>query len=114
MQKAQSSDVFEFDEKEEERARAEVAGWRRDLGFLEAWKRVADQRVNVMFASLHIRGPTLSDKLKKDAVDAICRHTWRAACDGMTDKERQAAWHSNRDAINGYSAALAEKATLER
>ena len=114
MQRAQSSDVFEFDEKEEERARAEVAGWRRDLGFLEAWKRVADQRVNVMFASLHIRGPTLSDKLKKDAVDAIFRLTWFVVCEGMTKKERQTAWLTNRDAINEYSAALAEKATAER
>ena len=70
MQKAQSSNVAKALE-EYERRRAEVSGWRRDLGFLEAWKRVADQRVNVMFASLHIRGPTLSDKLKKDAVEAI-------------------------------------------
>ena len=112
MQKARSSDVFAFDEKEE-RKKAEVAGWRRDLGFLEAWKRVADQRVHLIFFSVPIFGPTLSDKLKKDAVDAICRHTWWVVCEGMTGEERQAAWRANRDAINEYAGALAEKATLE-
>ena len=112
MQKAQSSKIDKI-LKEEAEGRAEVAGWRRDLGFLEAWKRVADQRVHVMFASLPIFGPTLSDELKKDAVDAIFRLTWFVVCEGMTDEERQAAWRTNRDAITEYSEALAEKATVE-
>ena len=51
MQKAQSPDIFEVWEKEVEQERAEVAGWRRDLGFLEAWKRVADRRVHLLFAT---------------------------------------------------------------
>ena len=114
MQKAQSPDIFEVWAKEAERDRAEVAAWRRDLGFLEAWKRVADQRVRMIFTTLPIYGPTLSDKLKKDAVDAIYRHTWWVVCEGMADEERQAAWLANRDAINEYSTALAEKATAER
>ena len=113
MQKAQSPDIFEVWEKEDERSMAEVAGWRRDLGFLEAWKRVADRRIHLLFATLPIFGPTLSDKLKKDAVDAIYRHTWFVVCEGMDAEERQAAWLANRDAINEYSEALAEKATLE-
>ena len=113
MQKAQSPNIFEVWEKEDEKSRAEVAGWRRDLGFLEAWKRVADQRVHLIFFSLPIFGPTLSDELKKDAVDAIFRLTWFVVCEGMTDEEAHAAWRANRDAINEYSAALAEKATLE-
>ena len=114
MQKAQSPSIFEVWEKEDEERRAEVAGWRRDLGFLEAWKRVADQRVHLIFFSLPIFGPTLSDKMKKDAVDAIFRLTWFVVCKGMTDEETHAAWRTNRDAINEYSEALAEKATLER
>ena len=114
VQKAQSSDIFEVWEKEVEQERAEVAGWRRDMGFLEAWKRVADRRVHLIFTTLPIYGPTLSDKLRKNAVDAIYRHTWWVVCEGMAAEERQAAWLANRDAINEYSAALAEKATAER
>ena len=113
MQKAQSSKIDKMLQEEAE-GRAEVAGWRRDLGFLEAWKRVADQRVHLIFASLPIFGPALSDELKKDAVDAIFRLTWFVVCEGMTGEERRAAWRANRDAINEYSEALAEKATAER
>ena len=112
MQKAQHPDIDKILQEEAER-RAEVEGWRRDLGFLEAWKKVADQRVHMIFTTLPIFGPTLSDKLKKDAVEDIYRHTWWVVCEGMDDEERQAAWLANRDAINEYSAALAEKATLE-
>ena len=112
MQKAQHPDIDKILQEEVER-RAEVEGWRRDLGFLEAWKKVADQRVHMIFTTLPIFGPTLSDKLKKDAVEDIYRHTWWVVCEGMDDEERQAAWLANRDAINEYSAALAEKATLE-
>ena len=112
MQKAQSLKIDKILQEEAE-GRAEVAGWRRDLGFLEAWKRVADQRVHLIFASLPIYGPTLSDELKKDAVDAIFRLTWFVVCEGMTDEEIHAAWRANRDAISEYSAALAEKATVE-
>ena len=114
VQKAQSPDIFDVWKKGVERGRAEVAGWRRDLGFLEAWKRVADQRVHLIFTTLPIYGPTLSDELKKDAVEAIFRHTWWVVCNGMADEERQAAWLANRDAINKHSEALAEKATAER
>ena len=112
MQKAQHPDIDKILQEEAE-ARAEVEGWRRDLGFLEAWKKVADQRVHMIFTTLPIFGPTLSDKLKKDAVEDIYRHTWWVVCEGMTDEETHAAWRTNRDAINEYSAALAEKATLE-
>ena len=112
MQKAQYPDIDKILQEETER-RAEMAGWRRDLGFLGAWKKVADQRANLLFFVLPMRGPTLSDELKKDAVDAIFRLTWFVVCEGMTGEERRAAWRANRDAINEYSATLAEKATVE-
>ena len=112
MQKAQHPDIDKILQEEAE-ARAEVEGWRRDLGFLEAWKKVADQRAHLLFFVLPMRGPTLSDELKKDAVDAIFRLTWFVVCEGMTGEERRDAWRTNRDAINEYSEALAEKATAE-
>ena len=113
MQKARSSDFFDVLEKEVEQAKAEVAGWRRDLGFLEAWKRVADQKVHLIFGSRPIGGPPLSDDLKRYAVEEVYRLTWWVVCNGMTDEEIHAAWRANRDAITRYSGALAEKAAAE-
>ena len=112
MQKAQSSNIDKILKEEEER-RAEMASWRRDLGFLEAWKRVADQKAHLIFTARPIYGPTLSDQLKKSAVDEVYRLTWLVVCNGMTDEERRAAWRANRDAITKYSGALAEKAAAE-
>ena len=113
MQNTQSPDIFDVWKEAVERGKAEVAAWRRDLGFLEAWKRVADQRAHLIFPLRPIYEPTLSDELKKDAVDAIFRLTWFVVCRGMTDEERRAAWRANRDAITKYSEALAEKVTAE-
>ena len=112
MQKAQSSNIDKILKEEEER-RAEMAGWRRDLGFLEAWKRVADQKVHLIFGSRPIGGPPLSDDLKRYAVEEVYRLTWWTVCNGMTDEEIHAAWRANRDAMNEYAAALAEKAAAE-
>lgn len=97
-----------------EQERTEVAGWVRDLGILEAWKRVADRRIGGMLLPLPIRGPALSDEMKKDAADSICRLTWWLVCDGMTEDEEIAAWRENGGAVEEYATALAEKATAER
>ena len=91
-----------------------MAGWVRDLGVLEAWKKVADGKVCAIFSSLPIHGPVLSDKMKKEAVDAIYRLTWWEVSAGMTESEEIAAWCENRDAVEEYAAALAEKATADR
>ena len=112
MQKAQYPDIDKILQEEAER-RAEMEGRRRDLGFLEAWKRVADQKAHLIFGPLSIDGPPLSDDLKRYAVDEIFRLTWLVVCEGVTGEERRAAWRANRDAINEYSEALAEKAAAE-
>ena len=114
MQGAQPSEVFDRWARAVEQERIEIAGWVRDLGILEAWKRVADRRVGKMLLPLPMHGPALSDKMKKDSVDAICRVTWWLVCDGMTEDEEIAAWRENCDAIEEYAAALAEKAAAER
>ena len=111
MQKTQSSESLE---ERADRMHAEVRGWVRDLGFLEAWKKVADQRVHMIFYSLPIFGPTMSDELKKNAVDAIYRLTWWEVCEGMTQEERIKARRANRKAMDEYSAEIAEKAVAER
>ena len=114
MQKAQPDDFSEALIKEMEQRQAQVSVWLRDLGFLEAWKKVADQSVHLVFRSLPIFGPTLSDEMKKDAVDALDRLTWWVVCEGMTEDEEAEAWREHRDAINEYSATLIAKAAVER
>ena len=93
---------------------AEVHEWVRDLGFFEAWKKVADRSVHMIFYSLPIRGPTMSDKMKRDAIDAIYRLTWWEVCEGMTQEERIEARRTNRKAMDEYSLKIAEKAVAER
>ena len=122
MQKAQSPDVVDDVEErfrqmieKKERTIAEVRGWVRDLGFLEAWKKVADKRVQLIFNSLPIiSGPTLPDNLKEHAVEELYRVTWFVVCWDMTADEREKAWRENDDAITEYSRALVERATAER
>ena len=114
MQKAQSSNFFDGWEERVKQRVAEVTGWVRDLGFLEAWKRVADQRVHLIFFSLPIFGPTLPNDLKEHAVEELYRVTWYEVCWGMTSDERGKAWRENGDAIKEYSLALVERATAER
>ena len=113
MQKAQSSSSESW-EKIVDKRQAEVAGWVRDLGLLEAWKKVADSKVHLIFASLPIRGPVLSDEMEKDAVDAIYRLTWWEVRAKMTEVEEAEAWRENRDAMEEYAAALAEKTVADR
>ena len=93
---------------------AEVQEWVRDLGFFEAWKKVADQRVHMIFYSLPIFGPTMSDKMKRDAVDAIYRLTLYEIYACMTEDEGIAYWRENHDAMEEYASALAEKTVAER
>ena len=114
MQEAPPDDFSEALIKDMEQRQAQVSVWLRDLGFLEAWKKVAERSVHLVFCSLPIFGPTLSDQMKKDAVDALYRHTWWVVCEGLTSEERIAAWREHRDAINEYSATLIEKAAAER
>ena len=114
MQNTQPDDFSEALIKEMEQRQAQVSVWLRDLGFLEAWKKVAERSVHLVFCSLPIFGPTLSDQMKKDAVDALYRHTWWVVCEGLTSEERIEAWREHRDAINEYSLALIEKAAVER
>ena len=115
MQKAQSSDFFDgFEERLKQRI-AEVTGWIRDLGFLEAWKKVADSRVHIIFNSLPIiTGPTLPDNLKEHAVEELYRVTWYEVCWEMTEEEQREAWREHGDAITEYSRALVERATAKR
>lgn len=96
-----------------EQRRAEVQGWVRDLGFLEAWKKVADLEVYRIFGEIKITGPRIPNEHKKDAVEEIYRHTLWEVCDGMTDDEVDAAWLENHDAMEEYASALAEKAAAE-
>ena len=121
MQEAQSPDILDAEGmlkqmvEEMRQTVAEVTDWVRDLGFLEAWKRVADQRVQLIFNSMPIiSGPTLPDNLKEHAVEELYRVTWFVVCWGMTSDERSKAWRENGDAIKEYSLALAERATAER
>ena len=93
--------------------RVEVQNWVRDLGFLEAWKRVADRSAHMIFYSLPIRGPTMSDKMKRDAVDAIYRLTLYDIYAYMTEEEGIAYWRENHDAMEEYASALVEKTVAE-
>ena len=113
MQKARPVDSDDWVE-EVYRRRAQVREWVRDLGCLEAWKKVADRSVHMIFCSLPIFGPAMSDELKKNAVDAIYRLTWWQVCEGMTQEERIKARRANRKAMDEYSAEIAEKAVAER
>ena len=78
----QSSDAEMI--KSVEQRRAEVLGWVRDLGFLEAWKKVADQGAHRIFGAVRISGPFMPDGQKKTAVDEIYRHTLWGFFDCMT------------------------------
>lgn len=112
MQRARSSDAEDLIKFVEQR-RAEVLGWVRDLGFLEAWKKVADQGAHRIFGAVHISGPFIPDGQKKTAVDEIYRHTLWEFFDCMTVDEGIEAWCENRAAMQEYASALAEKAAAK-
>ena len=111
MQKAQSPESLR---EKAERMKAEVLDWMRDLGPLETWKKVADQRVHMIFYSVPAFGPTMSDELKRDAIDAIYRLTLYEIYECMTEDEGIAYWRENHDAMEEYASALAEKTVAER
>ena len=81
---------------------------------LEAWKRVADRKARLIFASLPLRGPDVTDELKKDAVEQLHRLAWPEACRGMSDEERIAVWRANQDAMDGYASTLVDKTVAEQ
>ena len=77
--------------------------------FLEVWKKESDARVGVIFASLPIRGPSISGELKRQAVEAIMRVVWFRI--DTPDKE-EVLW-KNRDAVKKYTSDLVDKAVAE-
>lgn len=68
----------------------------------------------MMFYVLPILGPTMSDELKKDAVDAIYRLTLYEIYACMTKDEGIVYWRENHNAMEEYASALAEKTVAER
>ena len=82
--------------------------------FLEVWKKVADRKAHLIFASLPLRGPDMTDELKKDAAEQLHRLTWPEACRGMSDAERIAVWRANQEAMDGYASNLVDKVAAEQ
>ena len=85
----------------------------RSAEYFEAWKKVAERRARLIFASVPLSGPTIPDELKTEASDAVLRITWRHACRYMTDEEKIAACRVKSKEIDEYSWALAQKAAAE-
>lgn len=81
-----------------------------DKEFLEAWKKVADRKVRLIFGAIRIEGPSIPDGQKKDAIEEIYRHTWWEVCRGMTEEESAGFWGANRDSMDAYASELADKA----
>lgn len=100
-------------EERADRMNVQVQDWMHDLGPLETWKKVADRSAHMIFYSLPIRGPTMSDKMKRNAVDAIYRLTLYDIYAHMTEDEGIAYWRENHDAMEEYAAALVEKTVAE-
>ena len=86
----------------------------RSAEYFEAWKKVAGQRVHLVFGLLPIKGPTIPSEMKEDVIEMIRRITWYAPCDYMTDEERGAAARVNRDAMRKYSWEIAQREAPER
>lgn len=95
---------------------SELAGTEkpRYSGYLEIWKKVADRKAHLIFASLPLRSPDMTDELKKAAVEQIHRLTWPEACQGMSDEERVAVWRANQDAMDRHASELVDKVVAEQ
>ena len=86
----------------------------RSAEYFEAWKKVAEQRAHLIFASVPLRGPTIPDELRTEASDEVLRVSWQHACNYMTDEEKLAACRVKSKEIDEYSWALAQKAAAEQ
>ena len=86
----------------------------RSAEYFEAWKKVAERRAHMIFASVPLTGPTIPDELRTEASDAVLRITWWDACMYMTDEEKIAACRVKHKEIEEYSWALAQKAAAEQ
>ena len=87
---------------------------RRSAEYFEAWKKVAERDVHVIFASLPVHGPAIPDEMKEEAVDLVHRLTWWDTCEHMSDDEKIEACCANSEAMGKYALALAERAAAKR
>jgi len=85
----------------------------RSSEYFEGWKKVADRKAHLIFASIPIRGPTIPAKLKEEATDLVIRLTWWDTCEYMTDVEKIAACRVKCKEMEEYAWALAKKAAAE-
>ena len=113
MQKAQPSELAGAESAPNTLA-AEGVKKSRYSECLEVWKKVADRKAHLIFASLPLRGPDMTDELKKDAVEQLHRLTWPEACRGMSDEERVEVWRANQEAMDRYAAKLTDKVAAEQ
>ena len=86
----------------------------RSAEYFEAWKKAAERKARMIFASVPLGGPTIPDELSKEASDAVRRVTWRHACRYMADEEKLAACRVKRKEMEEYAWALAQKAAAEQ
>ena len=86
----------------------------RHSEYLEIWKKVADRKAHLIFASLPLRSPDMTAELKKAAVEQLHRLAWPEACRGMSDEERVAVWRANQDAVDRHASELVDKAVAEQ
>ncbi len=86
----------------------------RSAEYFEAWKKVAERKAHLIFASIPLSGPTIPDELRTEASDEVLRITWQHACEYMTDEEKLAACRVKNKEIEEYSWALAQKAAAEK
>ena len=86
----------------------------RSAEYFEAWKKVAERKAHLIFASIPLCGPTIPDELRKEASEEVLRVTWQHACKYMTDEEKLAACRVKRKEIDEYAWPLAQKAAAEQ
>ena len=86
----------------------------RSAEYFEAWKKVAERKAHLIFASIPLSGPTIPGELRTEASDEVLRVTWQHACEYMTDEEKLAACRVKSKEIDEYSWALAQKAAAEQ
>ena len=86
----------------------------RSAEYFAAWKKEAEQKAHMIFASFPLNGPTIPEELRKEASDMVCRLTWQRTCKYMTDEEKIAACRVNRHAMHEYAWEMANKAAAEQ
>ena len=81
----------------------------RSAEYFEAWKKAAERKARMIFASVPLGGPTIPDELSKEASDAVRRVTWRHACRYMADEEKLAACRVKRKEMEEYAWRLPKR-----